>query len=96
MRSRIWKRKPQTWVLLDLIMPEMNGAECLAQLRKLDPELPVIVITGYPDSGLVVEAMRHGPFLLLAKPIDEGHLIRSVKKEINGGIGKHRSNWGAV
>ena len=79
-------------ILLDLKMPEMNGAECLAELRKTDPDLPVIFITGYPDSELVVKAMRYGPFMLLAKPIDNEHLIRSVKRELNGRIEKRRSD----
>ena len=83
-------------ILLDLKMPEMNGAEFLAELRKLDPELPVIFITSYPESNLVVEAMRYGPFMLLAKPIEGEHLIRSVKRELNGRTEKRRSDRGAV
>lgn len=66
-------------VLLDLMMPMMSGPEFLKLLRKTDMDLPVIIITGYPDGDLMDQAMKFGPIILLAKPIDITQLKSSVK-----------------
>ena len=56
-------------VTLDLLMPGLGGVETFRQLHALRPELPVIMVTGYPDSELVARALRVGPFTLINKPI---------------------------
>ena len=55
-------------VFLDLMMPVMNGAVTLREIRKLDQEVPVVIITGYPDSDLMSEALQTGPFAVMKKP----------------------------
>lgn len=57
-------------ILLDLKMPSMNGPRFLDQLRSRHPRLPVVIMTGYPDSELMAEAMRYAPVLLLSKPVN--------------------------
>jgi excisionase family DNA binding protein len=71
-------------VLLDLVMPEMNGAQFLARLRDDHPDLPVIIVTGYPESELVFQAMQHAPVMLLAKPVDAPLLERTVRTALGG------------
>ncbi len=67
-------------ILLDLHMPKgMNGAETIRELRRTHGQIPVIVMTGHPDSVLVSEALRHGPISLLSKPLDFGQLLTAVK-----------------
>jgi excisionase family DNA binding protein len=65
-------------VLLDLIMPGLNGVETFAQLHGLRPELPVVIVTGYPDSDLMARALEIGPFTMINKPIDLGQLQKVV------------------
>jgi CheY-like chemotaxis protein len=55
-------------IFLDLIMPGLNGAETLREIRALDPEAAVVVITGYPDSAIMAEALQVGPFAVMRKP----------------------------
>jgi len=55
-------------IFLDLLMPGMNGTETFRQIRKLDPEANVVIITGYPDSALMAEALQVGPFAVMRKP----------------------------
>ena len=55
-------------LFLDRIMPVMNGAVTLRGIRKLDQEVPVVIITGYPDSDLMSEALQTGPFAVMKKP----------------------------
>ena len=71
-------------ILLDLKMPGMNGPEFLHRLREDGRRLPVIVVTGYPESDLMLKAMRYGPITLLAKPIERAPLIQAVRTALNG------------
>ena len=66
-------------VLLDLKMPNMNGPVFLEKLRRTRPGLPVVIVTGYPDSDLMAEAMQYAPVMLLSKPIEPRLLQRTVR-----------------
>ena len=72
-------------ILLDLMMPDMNGAQFLEELRKTHPALPVVIITGYPDSELMKRAMQYAPVMVLPKPVDQVLLERTVRVAL--GIG---------
>jgi excisionase family DNA binding protein len=65
-------------VLLDLIMPGISGVETFRQLHAIRPELPVVIVTGYPDSDLMSKALEVGPFTMINKPIDVNHLQKVV------------------
>ena len=71
-------------ILLDLKMPEMNGPEFLQRIMETGHHPPVIVITGYPDSDLMSEAIKYGFFTLLAKPINGKQLMQAVHAAWNG------------
>jgi excisionase family DNA binding protein len=73
-------------VLLDLVMPGMSGPEFLRKLRIDHPGLPVVIVTGYPDSDLIKEAMEHGPLLLLAKPVEPAQLKMVVTLVVGKGL----------
>jgi excisionase family DNA binding protein len=66
-------------ILLDLKMPDMNGPQFLEELRKTQPELPVVIVTGYPDSELMKEAAQYAPLMMLPKPVDRELLERTVR-----------------
>lgn len=66
-------------ILLDLQMPDMSGPEFLEELRKTHPDLPVVVVTGYPDSELMKQAARYAPLMMLTKPVDQALLERTVR-----------------
>jgi DNA-binding NtrC family response regulator len=57
-------------VILDLQLRETEGLIVLENIRKLDPELPVIILTGYETVATAVQAMKSGAFHYLAKPVD--------------------------
>ena len=69
-------------ILLDLKMPDMNGPQFLAELRKVHLELPVVIITGYPDSKLMQQASQYAPVMLLAKPVEPELLERTVRTAV--------------
>jgi DNA-binding NtrC family response regulator len=65
-------------VLLDMAMPNMNGIETLRELKKIKPDLSVIMITAYRDAEKVVEAFRLGAYDCIFKPFDLKYLRQAV------------------
>lgn len=66
-------------VFLDLGMPEMNGDEFLQKLKKTKPDLPVIIITGFPGSELLERVVKQGPFGVMNKPFTHSDIVNAVK-----------------
>lgn len=67
-------------VLLDLKMPGMDGMEVLARIRKIDPEILVIVITGYATVQTAIEAMKLGAYDFIPKPFEPDQLRIVVRR----------------
>ncbi len=66
--------------LLDYRMPELDGLQSLREIRKLYPDLPVIMMTAYGTVETAVLSMKEGAFDYLTKPIDLDELILKFKK----------------
>jgi DNA-binding NtrC family response regulator len=64
-------------LLLDVKMPGMDGMEVLRQSKKIDPDLPVLMITAYGGLHGAVQAMKEGAFDYLAKPLNNRELIET-------------------
>ena len=71
-------------LLTDLRMPRLDGRELIARLRARRPNLPVVVMTGYPPSGGLA-ALQHGtaPMRLLTKPIELGRLVAAIRSVLD-------------
>jgi two-component system, OmpR family, phosphate regulon sensor histidine kinase PhoR len=69
-------------VLLDLMMPGMSGMEVLDQIRGIDPNLLVIVITGYATVESAVEAMKKGAYDFIPKPFTPDQLRIVVRRAL--------------
>ena len=72
-------------VLLDLRLPDADGVRALDAMRADDPELAVIVLTGFADVRTAVQAMQHGASDLLEKPIDLETLAAAVQRAAERG-----------
>src|SRR5882757_8691105 len=57
-------------ILLDLRLPDQSGLETLRNLRQIDARIPVVMVTVARSSDSAIEAMRHGAYDYLLKPID--------------------------
>ena len=74
-----------TLVLLDLVMPDMDGLEVLGKLRPTNPELPVIVLTAKGGIDSAVEAMRAGANDFLVKPASPERIAVSIRNQLKIG-----------
>jgi DNA-binding NtrC family response regulator len=70
-------------VVTDLKMPGMGGLEVLKVIRVLQPEVPVIIITGYSTVETAVEAMKLGAFDYLAKPFTPEQITEKIQKAMD-------------
>lgn len=66
-------------VVSDVRMPGMDGLELFRRLKRMDPDLPVILITGHGDITMAVEAMREGAYDFIAKPYPLDRLLGTVR-----------------
>ena len=73
------RRRPDA-VVLDLNMPDVDGAEVLKQLRQRWGAIPVVVLTGFSNREMMHRALEAGPFTLLAKPCDPKELLAAVRR----------------
>lgn len=69
-------------ILLDLRLPGCSGLEVLTRIRKIDPELPVIILTAYGDVQTAVSAMKLGAFDYLLKGFDLDELLLVVRRAL--------------
>jgi DNA-binding NtrC family response regulator len=69
-------------VLLDIKMPGMDGMELQARLREIDPELVIIIMTGYASVETAVQALKRGAYDYVTKPIDPDELVHLVSNAI--------------
>lgn len=71
-------------IFLDLLMPELDGAELFHQIRQIDKKTPVAIITGYPDSDIMRRAMEHGPYTVMQKPFSSDDILNIVRSFVRG------------
>ncbi|WP_457575015.1 sigma-54-dependent transcriptional regulator [Desulfolithobacter sp.] len=73
----------QEWpgvVVCDIRLPQMDGLEFLHRAREIDPDLPVILITGHGDVSTAVQAMRDGAYDFIEKPYSAERLVKTVRR----------------
>ena len=71
-----------TLVFLDLKMPEMDGAELFKRIKEVKPNLPVTIVTGYPDSNLMMKALTYGPLGVMNKPFSGSEILAAVNNHL--------------
>jgi two-component system, NtrC family, C4-dicarboxylate transport response regulator DctD len=78
-RSRIHVGVPAV-VLCDVKLPGMAGTEWLNEIRAIDADLPVILVTGHGDIAMAVRAMRQGAYDFIEKPYSSDALVAVVRR----------------
>ena len=67
-------------VVSDIKMPGLDGIELQRRVREIDPDIPVILVTGHGDIALTVQAMRDGAYDFVEKPFAPEHLLDIVQR----------------
>ncbi|MFN8826256.1 MAG: sigma-54-dependent transcriptional regulator [Planctomycetota bacterium] len=75
-------QEPFAVVVSDVRMPRMNGMELLTAVKRSDPDVEVLLLTGHPDLQAAVASIKLGAFDYLAKPYDEKALVERVAKAL--------------
>jgi two-component system response regulator (stage 0 sporulation protein F) len=69
-------------VLLDMKIPGMDGLEILENLKKISPDIKVIIMTAYEELDIIEEALELGALTPFTKPFDIDQLVREVKNRL--------------
>ncbi|MFM9976810.1 MAG: sigma-54-dependent transcriptional regulator [Sphingomonadaceae bacterium] len=69
-------------VLSDIRMPRLDGIAFFAKIREIDPELPVVLMTGHGDVTMAVSALKNGAADFVTKPFDADHLVAALRRSI--------------
>lgn len=76
------KEKDYDVIVVDLMMPGMNGHEVLEQVKRLRPDLPVILLTGRGSEQDSESGLGQGAFDYLMKPVNIDRLIEIMRKAV--------------
>ncbi len=82
--AEVQARRPDL-VLLDIRLPDTSGIEVLAEIRRIDPQLPVLLVTAFADLRQAVAAIKTGAVDYLAKPVD----LEELEAAIGDALGRH-------
>ncbi len=70
-------------VLCDIKMPKMDGVEVLDAVKKIKPEIPMVMISGHGDMETAIQTMRLGAFDYISKPPDLNRLLNTVRNALD-------------
>jgi putative nucleotidyltransferase with HDIG domain len=79
---RISKGAPFDVLLLDIMLPGVDGLALLERIRSARPEIPVVLVTAMYDVNYAITAMKKGAFDYLLKPIESDHLLSTVNRAL--------------
>src|SRR5438105_4176195 len=79
-------------IVADIKMPGMDGLELLAEIRTHRPDTPTLMITGYGELDLVVQALRAGAYDFIRKPIDRDYFVASLRRAMEARALSRRVN----
>ena len=77
------KEHPLDLAILDIKLKKMDGVQVLRKLKEIQPDIRVIMLTGYPTHATVEEAMRLGANAYCLKPIDRSELEKKVDEVLS-------------
>ena len=78
-------RRDYDVILLDISMPEKNGLEVLKELKAVNPRIPVLILSIYPEEQYAIRALKAGASGYLTKASAPDELISAIRKVSRGG-----------
>lgn len=86
------RREPPDIAFVDLVMPGTSGVQVIRAIHDIDETLPVVIVTGYPDSELMHQALAYSPLVILAKPVQTKALLDTARNIL---LGRQASSSGS-
>jgi DNA-binding NtrC family response regulator len=77
------KNEEYDLILCDIKMPKMDGVEVLEAVKKIKPEIPMVMISGHGDLETAIQTMRLGAFDYISKPPDLNRLLNTVRNALD-------------
>ena len=77
------KKEDFDLVLCDIKMPKMDGIEVLQLIKKIKPDVPIVMISGHGDLETAVSTMRYGAYDYISKPPDLNRLLNTVRNALD-------------
>jgi DNA-binding NtrC family response regulator len=81
--EKLFREKPFQLVITDLNMPGMDGLELTGVVKKLNPYVPVIIITAYGSIESAVQSIQRGAFDFITKPFRKDQIIQAIEKALS-------------
>jgi len=95
--TAVQEQRPRL-ILLDILMPGMDGLAILQRIRRIDPTVGVIMLTAVGDEEIAKEALRQGAYDYITKPVDLAYLELAILAKLaheNYSLqGRHRAGGG--
>ena len=79
------KRHSPERAIVDMRMPGMSGLDLIDELARIDPDIDIIVLTGYGSIATAVEAVHRGARDYLTKPVDTDQILQAFEKDPDAG-----------
>ena len=79
----LFESNKYSMVFMDIRMPGMSGVETFKKMKRINPSIPVSLMTAYVVDEIVEEAKREGIFEIYYKPIEISALIQDIKNTLN-------------
>jgi len=73
------KKQKFDLLFLDLMLPDMTGDVIYTEAKEIAPDLPIVIVTGYPDSDMLDNILKHGPVTVLKKPLKIEQVAQTLK-----------------
>jgi DNA-binding NtrC family response regulator len=80
--EQLFREKPFQLVITDLSMPGMDGFELMGVIKKLDPLVPVIIITAYGSVESALQSTQKGAFDFITKPFRKDQILLAIEKAL--------------
>lgn len=77
---KVYEEEMPDLVMLDITMPEMDGLTALKELKKIYPNVKVIMCSAMGQKAMVMDAISHGAYDFIVKPFDKSKVLESVRR----------------
>jgi len=79
------RNHPSELILLDIKMPKMDGIKVLKEVKKINPAIKVVIVTGYSSIVTAYHAIKCGASDYIPKPFDKAYVLKAIKKVLQKG-----------